>query len=607
MAKLDNVKVIKEVAARIEYNGVTYVQSTDAAAVGDVLRIGEESCSYVTDGGFYEVTRIDGSGDPHFSDNDNDDCDADCLDEKPAVFKRVESRPARLTVGDYAKVIGGSGGHNYSMSSVIKIVVDDNTSVPYQGEKANGSKGNWISEKNVERATEAEFLAQKQPATSDVIVHDGKHYRKLTRKADVGELVVIIANNNGHGYKTGDIVKPKSRYDWGGKKVGIETGALNGMVRDTDYAVLVLVDSIREIKRKAAAGERIKIVEARVALGYATGDILTVNDSGPNTVHVTEPGVGSIWHSEYVVLEESTVVTPQPKRLSIGEYATVQRGAIGYISDYVGKLVKVTDVILTNGAPYTVATLEGELIGRAYESELVRATDEEVTQAQRSLRIPVGSHVKIAEGSIGAIRKHIGEIVVVSDNRTPYQVRTISGDDIGPAYDHEITQVSEEEVAEAAAKIERSKYAHGDKVRLISGGGDFPLYGFDNGSTYEVIDNDYDHAAGKRIKIVGGRSPQGFVTPGQIEKVSAEETKWAAIGRKVNEYKKGDVVNVRRTDYKGTGVVEDIALDSSAGSYVVGVRFTNGDYRGASREDAQLVTPVEQRFDRNEVAKPFAA
>ncbi|ATO12220.1 hypothetical protein ACJGE4_15515 [Bacillus velezensis] len=94
----------------------------------------------------------------------------------------------------------------------------------------------------------------------------------------------------------------------------------------------------------------------------------------------------------------------------------------------------------------------------------------------------------------------------------------------------------------------------------------------------------------------------GYATPDQleilteeeaakIERQQAEEAKWAKIGRKIGEYKKGDVVQFK-DDYVAIGVVEDV------GTSRLGVRMPDEAYQGPYKNDVTLITPVEARFDR---------
>lgn len=59
----------------------------------------------------------------------------------------VDIRPERLKIGSFALVVPGeSGGHG---GKIVKIVDDDRSGLPYQGELANGS-AHWFEESDLE-------------------------------------------------------------------------------------------------------------------------------------------------------------------------------------------------------------------------------------------------------------------------------------------------------------------------------------------------------------------------------------------------------------------------------------------------------------------------
>ncbi|MBM7029840.1 hypothetical protein [Bacillus velezensis] len=178
----------------------------------------------------------------------------------------------------------------------------------------------------------------------------------------------------------------------------------------------------------------------------------------------------------------------------------------------------------------------------------------------------------------------------------------------------QLVRATDEEVAEAKDAVARAKFKRGDKVRLLSGAGDFPLKGFENGKIYEVSDNNFDHPSrGTLIRIEGGANTfnsSGCATPDQLEILSkeevaeierkqAEEAKWAKIGRKIGEYKNGDVVAYDDpTWFKNIGIGEVVGL--SAGDPRVRAVDRGGDKLSyyLQPEKLRLITPVEARFDR---------
>lgn len=80
---------------------------------------------------------------------------------------------------------------------------------------------------------------------------------------------------------------------------------------------------------------------------------------------------------------------------------------------------------------------------------------------------------------------------------------------------------------------------------------------------------------------------------GEYEILSAEEAKWAKIGRKVNEFKKGDVVKVIK-DIGGLPVGTMFTVTSVSGDIISDDSRYRFSYRGGYH--AELVAPVESLF-----------
>lgn len=236
------------------------------------------------------------------------------------------------------------------------------------------------------------------------------------------------------------------------------------------------------------------------------------------------------------------------------------------------------------------------------EFEVYRKVSAASVEAERLM---VGDYARVVEN----LRVHcaeIGEIVLVKiddESVVPYKCEKLNGERGGWFYESELVRATDEEVAEAKDAAARAKFKEGAKVRLKSGGGDYPLGGFTDGNIYEVSDNAYNHRRGTLIRIEGGDCfrGSGFAAPDQleilteekaaeIERKQAEEAKWAKIGRKVGEYKKGDIVN---TEYYG--VFEVTEIDKGSEHPIRGKM--NGCESGMMIKGVTLVTPVEARFD----------
>ncbi|WP_144482257.1 hypothetical protein [Bacillus pumilus] len=83
-----------------------------------------------------------------------------------------------------------------------------------------------------------------------------------------------------------------------------------------------------------------------------------------------------------------------------------------------------------------------------------------------------------------------------------------------------------------------------------------------------------------------------LATEAEVAAAKEAEAKWAKIGRKVDEYKVGDIVQFK-DDYVAIGVVEDV------GVRLLSVRMPDEAYQSPYKNNVTLITPVEARFDRS--------
>jgi hypothetical protein len=82
-----------------------------------------------------------------------------------------------------------------------------------------------------------------------------------------------------------------------------------------------------------------------------------------------------------------------------------------------------------------------------------------------------------------------------------------------------------------------------------------------------------------------------------IQEANAEIEKWEKIGRKPNEFKKGDIVRVIVSGIyeKGTiGIITEVISIDHYRVEATGKKRGNWHFYGG----VELVTPVEARFDR---------
>ncbi|MEX5835843.1 hypothetical protein D070_13455 [Bacillus velezensis] len=296
--------------------------------------------------------------------------------------------------------------------------------------------------------------------------------------------------------------------------------------------------------------------------------------------------------------------------------------------DYV-KFIETADTDITTGKMYEIDKAGGggpvhftddvgdENIAASFEIFEVyrKVSAANVESEPKPERLKVGEYAKVVNATDyhcftdGDIVEIIGDHVGSPNNEPARRLADGKGQYVPK---RELVRATDEEVAEAKDEAARAKFKKGAKVRLVSGGGKRPLRGFEDGKIYEVTNNSYDHPDGKRIRIVGSfLVTQGFATPDQLEILSeeeaaeierkqAEEAKWAEIGRKVGEYRVGDIIAYDDpTWFENSGIGEIIGFGREGSPKVAAV-----DYEGCEEEyilkaeRLNLITPVEARFDR---------
>ena len=218
-------------------------------------------------------------------------------------------------------------------------------------------------------------------------------------------------------------------------------------------------------------------------------------------------------------------------------------------------------------------------------------------------RLKVGDYAKVVNATQSCMAGFSnGDIVEIIENSygeddCDFRIKSVAGIKYGytkktPDY---IVRATDEEVAEAKDAEARAKFKKGAKVRLKSGGGVYPLLGFENGKVYTVVDNDFLWGiTEKKIQIEHDRG-RGCATPDQLEPLTEEEAaeieKWAAIGREVGVYKARDIVQ-----YLYDGEICEVVAVGEDGS--VKVATQNHGNCTENQSSIELITPVEARFDR---------
>jgi transcription antitermination factor NusG len=160
------------------------------------------------------------------------------------------------------------------------------------------------------------------------------------------------------------------------------------------------------------------------------------------------------------------------------------------------------------------------------------------------------------------------------------------------------------EIERVGVKLEVAKPAPlrvGDYAKVIQTGHS------NEGEIVEILSVDYSEHYPFDTKLINGKAGDCHRTE-QLARANDEEVaeakeklaqkeieaKWAEIGRKPNEFKKGDIVKL--LDDTGANSIGEIVEVSKDGARWYIDEY--GDEYGCSPEGVELISPVEARFDR---------
>jgi hypothetical protein len=265
--------------------------------------------------------------------------------------------------------------------------------------------------------------------------------------------------------------------------------------------------------------------------------------------------------------------------------------------------VKILDMV--NGEPIRI-----EYDGIVYDLVPKTGGYDEHDNVKEAPKFEVGDYAKVvSEGRWGDIEVgNIVKIVASKDGDDEYKAELLDGSDYDYFRAEQLEKVTEEEVAKAKA-VMQPKFKVGDYVKLSIKDGKSPKYGWGDAKNGDI---------GKVVKILSDGTlkvdfpnhegwngvPHEFVpaTAEEIEKAE-EAARWAKIGRKPGEFKKGDIVRVidKGTSNLQVGEIGELGEDNGEGSFRVNGRLKTVNWIGGINGGKfELIVPVEQRFDITE-------
>lgn len=494
--------------------------------VGSVVRLVDVENRDSSEGQRFHAEKADGSRGNWLVTNDVEPADEGAFE--------AQKKPKRLTVGDYAKVVGDDSGHNYVLGTVVKIVTDDNSSAPYRAEKEDGETGNWLGKHDVEPATEAEFLAAK--------------------RLKVGDFAKVIDASGSVRAKLGDIVKVSGYANWDEKLLRAET--LDGR----EYAMFTY-------RFTQATPEEVAAAQRKIAVGpFTDGGFAQIVNATEETASPTPRRTPNAF------VRVETTTESRLRALKV----TYPDGDFGFCN--ADALRQITEA--------------------EYNAAVAPKTPEPAFSVGDTVKLTVADGKSPHYGWGEVKNGDVGEVIDVLSDKVRVKFPKQNRWNGKPG---ELTKLTQQEDP-------RDAFVKDDKVRLISGAGKSGLHGFKDGEIYTVDNPKTTSWDSKKIKIKDA-GLSGYALPEQLVKLSAEDiaasakeaqetAKWAAIGRKVGAFKRGDVV-------KGTGMHSlkpEMGTVQDVGTGIIGVSVFPSGYSAMNNAEVTLIVPVEQRFDTEQAA-----
>lgn len=219
------------------------------------------------------------------------------------------------------------------------------------------------------------------------IQYNGKVYERVIDEASAGDLVLV--ENEG----VAEAIE------------GVEAGAFYELYEEDEYGDLVFADDDDDERVYSSWSDELVLFRA----------IETADKDIEKRVAELERRLAAIEQGD------------KDKRITVGDYAKVVAKESGHganIGDIV--IIKQDD---HDDQPYNCESLNGINVGWFFESELVKATDEEINEAKRKIaenskwakigrepgEFKVGDIVRVKNGDIGGLSGYNGLITVIDE------------------------------------------------------------------------------------------------------------------------------------------------------------------------------------------------
>lgn len=523
MAKLNGVVLTAEA---IEYNGVKYEKIDETPKAGDIVRYDESHSFVLTDGGYYEVTHLDEWNDPQIVDDEGDEFDLGCEDyatfRKVSVPQQYREVKRVANVGERIRIVDVHSGESRYKNGAEGSVTSKSGSLHVQAD-INGRDCLVFSKEYV-------VLEPIAEQSDDIIEVDDVKYRKVDRNPKVGDFIYATESINdvtkGKLYpikaiegRVGVFIRDNGNH---GRFPNVSKGRILverlATSADLQHQVSELQTKLAEAESKLATqkaeeekakdprsafakGDKVRLIsggDVRPLHGFTSGNIYEVDDPfttwhrGERVQIADGYKRGFALPSQLVKLSEQEIA--EMNRLKVGEYAKVvsdknqdgsQRRDDVILGDIV-EIIEYDDSVI----PIRTKIIRNDYIAWFREEALVRATDEEVTEARRKLELSkfnVGDYVKVLvdtedldEGAIGKVMQVDGR-----DREWPIRVELLDGSNSDWYKPEQLEKVSEEVAKWAKIGREVGELRDGDLVQFTRFTGAFEY----NRGSFAIIQN----------------------------------------------------------------------------------------------------------------------
>ncbi|NMF00034.1 hypothetical protein [Aneurinibacillus aneurinilyticus] len=439
-------------------------------------------------------------------------------------------------------------------------------------------------------------------ATLDIVKHDGEVYVKEARTAEVGEKIIVVDDGPGTGacdgkfFRKGNIAiaRTEEYADFSGNDCvyghgqwSINTSAYNVLV-PLKHGAKVTVEGVEyEVSDLPPSTADLVVVVDAYEIGW-------VDDYGVYPVYLDNSGVVTFYDNDGDErnlpkwLDDGAILTliPVAKSNETNESNTKEGD-------------DMTDVIVHEGVKY-------------------RKVAREVQEGDKYIVCTTDAFSFLTEGKVYAITNidEDGDPLFIDDDGDASVVVSENY-----AVLEQIPQSIDEQIAEAERKLAELKAAKAEQERLKVG--DYAVvvgittnetmfpHEFIIGTVVEVTQCFNDYPDRVRAKSIVGRGSWAVLkkdlrkaTPEEVAEAKrkfseeqakkAEEAKWSAIGRKVGEYKTGDIVQYANDMSGYDAYVPVLELVGTR----INVKTVDYGICTEQPENLRLIVPVEQRFDK---------